>query len=470
MTKALLVIAAIAATIVVAILGPLYRVGSFPPPSDGYRANFDRLWGALNAYYPYFELKGVEPEALRARYLPQAEAAESDAEYRRAIADMLAELQDAHTGVVVPGPFSDRHYFGTARAIGEFIVVDRVGRTGLAAGLTRGAIVLAVDGLAVEDALDALPPRLRSGSTPWQRRARAAFHILSTTRTSLRVTFRGLDDVVMSATLVLPKEMPDHTEHTGGEEAGPSITWELLPSGLGLIRIPTFSPSGGHDLVSEFDTALGALMDTPGLIIDLRGNGGGSTALAERMAGRFLREAFLYGREHYRGRLPQRGWRLHLDYRVRPRPPFYPGQLVLLADELTMSTAEQFLVALVDSGRALLVGRRTAGSSGNPVRFRLPGGVARFSTGDFRRGDGTPIEGVGLVPHVPVAYTVADFRSGRDPDLEAAQGLLLAHGAPGGGTAGPEGWVTGILAVWARCRSKKTEGGCDEEVLPLEAG
>ena len=207
---------------------------------------------------------------------------------------------------------------------------------------------------------------------------------------------------------------------------------ELLPSGRGLIRISTFSRDSGHDLVAEFDTALGTLMDAPGLIIDLRGKGVGGTALAERMAGRFLSEAFVYGREHYRGRLPQRGWQLHLDYRVTPRAPVYPGPLVLLGDELTMSTAEQFLVALVDSGRALLVGRRTAGSSGNPVKFRLPGeGVARFSTGDFRRVDGTSIEGVGLVPHVPVVYTVEDFRTGHDPDLEAAQELLLAQGAPG---------------------------------------
>lgn len=432
MSKSLLVIAAIAAGLAVGVLAPLYRVGSFPPPSREYLANFERLWGALNAYYPYFELKGVDPGALRARYLPQVEAAGSDEEYCEIIADMLAEFQDAHTGVISPPAYAGRRYFGTCRAVGEEIVAEQVGRTGRAAGLERGAIILAVDGLAVEEALDALPPRLRSGSTPWQRRARAAFHLLSTPDKTLQVTFQDLEGEVRTVNLVWPEDASAGAKHTDGEEAGPLITWELLPSGLGLIRIPTFSRGSGHDLVAEFDTALGALMDAPGLIIDLRGNGGGSTALAERMAGRFLSEAFVYGREHYRGRLPQRGWRLHLDYRVTPRAPVYPGPLVLLGDELTMSTAEQFLVALVDSGRALLVGRRTAGSSGNPVKFRLPGeGVARFSTGDFRRVDGTPIEGVGLVPHVPVVYTVEDFRTGHDPDLEAAQELLLAQDAPG---------------------------------------
>ncbi|QLQ08860.1 MAG: hypothetical protein HZY76_11265 [Anaerolineae bacterium] len=33
-------------------------------------------------------------------------------------------------------------------------------------------------------------------------------------------------------------------------------------------------------MVAEFDAALAAVMDAPGIILDLRGNGGGSTAIA----------------------------------------------------------------------------------------------------------------------------------------------------------------------------------------------
>jgi C-terminal processing protease CtpA/Prc len=45
----------------------------------------------------------------------------------------------------------------------------------------------------------------------------------------------------------------------------------------------------------------------------------------------------------------------------------YDGALVLLIDETNFSTAEQFIVALVDSGRATTVGRLTSGGSGNPI-------------------------------------------------------------------------------------------------------
>ena len=76
---------------------------------------------------------------------------------------------------------------------------------------------------------------------------------------------------------------------------------------MGLIRIATFSGREGQPLVDAFDAALDDLLDTPGLILDLRGNGGGDQRLADQMARRFLAEPFTYGREQYVGRLPQRG-------------------------------------------------------------------------------------------------------------------------------------------------------------------
>ena len=158
----------------------------------------------------------------------------------------------------------------------------------------------------------------------------------------------------------------------------------------------------------------------------------GNSAYADQMAGRFLSEPFVYGHDHFRGRLPQRGWRASIPFKVEPRKPLYEGPVVIIVETQNMSSAEQFLVSLVDSGRVQTVGRRTAGASGNPIVFRLPGAHnVRFSSADFRRNDGTPIEGVGIAPDVEVAWTVEDLRQGRDSDLAAAEALLLDSPAQG---------------------------------------
>jgi len=416
--------------VVLAAVIPLYRIGMLPLPGETRSANFARLWRALDYAYPYFEEKGVDWEAVYAQYAPQAQQAHSDEAYWRVVASMLAELNDGHTGVVSPWPQSGRRYFGTGYLIAEArrwaVLVDEVGVTARAAGLERGDEVLAVDGLLIDDALDALAPVLVAGATPQQRRTKAAFNILSTTGDALTVTVRGPAGE-RTVTLAWPEEPPaPQAQETAPWQ--PRITGERLPSGLGLIRIPDFGGSSDHDLVAEFDVALDALIDAPGLILDLRGNGGGSTYISDPMAGRFLSQPFTYGRDHFRARLPQRGWRAHFDYRVKPRGQTYTGPLVLLIDTYNFSTAENFIVALVDSGRATAVGRPTGGGSGNPVSLSLPGGGrARFSTAAFRRNDGSLIEGVGIAPHSIVFWTVADFRAGRDPDLDAAERLLDAR-------------------------------------------
>jgi C-terminal processing protease CtpA/Prc len=62
------------------------------------------------------------------------------------------------------------------------------------------------------------------------------------------------------------------------------------------------------------------------------------------------------------------------------------------------------------------------------MRFNLTGDAfVRFSTADFRRTDGTPIEGRGIEPDIPVELTAADC-AGADRDLAAAEAALTAEG------------------------------------------
>jgi hypothetical protein len=198
----------------------------------------------------------------------------------------------------------------------------------------------------------------------------------------------------------------------------------MLPSGWGLLRLPTFSRHNGHNLLAEFDRALEPMRAARALILDLRGNGGGDSRLAGQIAGRFFSKRFCYGYDRFRQRLPLRGWSSRFDYCIQPRGKTISLPLVLLIDSRNMSSAEQFIAAFVESGRALTLGERTGGASGNPLTFPLPGGGQfRFSTGAFYTRSGLLLEGSGIQPDLPIPYTVADFQQGRDPLLLAAQQL-----------------------------------------------
>jgi C-terminal processing protease CtpA/Prc len=201
----------------------------------------------------------------------------------------------------------------------------------------------------------------------------------------------------------------------------PVVTWEKMENNIGLIHVSRLWNRQGEDLIDQFDTALGALMDTDGLVLDLRGNGGGNSIFADQIAGRFITEPFVYGYEEYPVRLYTRGFRKTTSYQVQPRGEIYQGALVVLTDEYVMSSAEWLVGALKDSGRAITVGRTTSGSTGNPIRFYLPGGGwVRYSTAAFYRPNGTLVEGIGYVPDIPLHWTVEEYLSGNDPDLQAA--------------------------------------------------
>lgn len=403
----------------------LYSMGQFRPLTEDRVVNFERLVGAMDAAYPYFDEKQIDWGAMVATVRPQVEAAQTDDEYFDAIAALLADLNDGHTSL--SNPFPQITGFGQLAEIEGQVVIVATSPAAKAAGLAVGDVVLAVAGKDVEAAITSLPPQLRYGSTAWSRRDLALSYLLAVRAPaeSIEITVQPANGGARTVTLA-PQLSPGTTTAAEGKSA-PLVQSKRLSSGIGFIHLgANFGNRPGHDMVAEFDAALGELMGAPGLILDLRDNGGGSSLIANQIAGRFLVEPFVYGREFYQQRLPTRAWWLWGERRVTPRPPYYAGTVVLLMDASTVSSAEEFIVSLVDSGRAQTVGRQSGGSTGNPIHFQLPGfGRARFSTGDLRRIDGSPIEGVGIQPDIPVAWTLEDVRQGRDPDLATAVRLIL---------------------------------------------
>ena len=95
--------------------------------------------------------------------------------------------------------------------------------------------------------------------------------------------------------------------------------------------------------------------------------------------------------------------------------------VAVLMGSSTYSAAEDFLAFMRANPNCVFVGGPSAGSTGQPLSFRIPGGawVGITSKRDTMP-DGTEFVGIGVVPDIEVHQTVADFRAGRDPVLERA--------------------------------------------------
>lgn len=398
----------------------LYNTGFFPFLTGDHLDTFKRLSRAVGNYYPYLDLKQVDWQAMTQKYEEKLQMVYSDSEYVRLLGHMLAELNDGHTGVTSPWPNSGLRWLGTVRDCDGKAVVTAVRKKLAVPGLVAGAEILEIDGLPVDQYIKTLPPAQRSGSTEWQARNIAYSVLLALpSGTQRTVTYRSPDGMVSTVTL----EWKDEYASTSST-VNPEVTLTKLESGIAVIRVDSL---GGESTIQEFDRVLDSVLEARGIILDLRQNSGGNSRVGDAIAGRFLDKTFQYGTEYYRKRIPQHGWTLKMSYRVSPRGRTYDGPVVVLTDVYTCSSAEMLVAALKDSGRAIVVGRTTAGSSGNPIPFHVPGGKVRFSTGDFRRNDGTSLEGAGIAPDIPVRLTPENIARGEDSDMLAAQNVLLGR-------------------------------------------
>jgi len=139
-----------------------------------------------------------------------------------------------------------------------------------------------------------------------------------------------------------------------------------LDQGIGYIAIHTFADT---DVVAAFEKALVEFRECRGLILDVRGNGGGDTAVARPLMGRFIDGSRDYAM--MRRREGARLGELWMES-VQPRGPFtYTRPVVVLVDHWSGSMAEGFPMGMRGIGRASIVGTAMMGLGAAVFSLRL---------------------------------------------------------------------------------------------------
>ncbi|MFD5429129.1 S41 family peptidase [Streptomyces sp. NPDC127084] len=164
-----------------------------------------------------------------------------------------------------------------------------------------------------------------------------------------------------------------------------AVTVRKLDGNAVMIKVAAFTKGSGEQ-VRE------AVRDAPagaGVLLDLRGNGGGLVSEAVTAASAFL-DGGLVATYDVHGEQKALYARPGGD---TDRP------VVALVDGGTMSAAELVAGALQDRGRAVTVGSRTFGKGSVQMPEELPGGsVAELTVGHYRTPAGRDVEGKGITP------------------------------------------------------------------------
>ena len=175
------------------------------------------------------------------------------------------------------------------------------------------------------------------------------------------------------------------------------------PRKIGVIDIPVFYldfdayRKGDPDFRSttrDVAKLVNELNETgvDGLVIDLRGNGGGSLREANELTGLFIE----YGPTVQIRGTGSRVWR---DGKRR-RGPYYDGPVAIMIDRLSASASEIFAGALQDYGRAIVVGDRSFGKGTVQTLLDLPEGQLKITESKFYRISGDSTQHRGVIPDI----------------------------------------------------------------------
>lgn len=198
-----------------------------------------------------------------------------------------------------------------------------------------------------------------------------------------------------------------------------NVERDLLPGGVGYVRVRAFVAGGVHEDVRQAFEALEA-QGARAWILDLRDNYGGELDVGLPSlfipSGPVVRVAYRQGGETW----PADGSAL----------PFRKP-MALLINGLTGSVSEAVAAALDEYDAAYLIGEPTFGCAGFTVETPLGDGSTLAVTSGVNVGPvtGQSLEG-GVQPDEYIARTFDDLAGGRDPQLDRAVAYLLARVGP----------------------------------------
>lgn len=191
----------------------------------------------------------------------------------------------------------------------------------------------------------------------------------------------------------------------------------LLDGNIAYVGMSGFSP----DLADRVLAAIAEMRtraELRGVILDLRGNGGGSPKAVERLLG-----ALAHGRIT--------GYWCDVKGKCRPNRTDDSVALlnlpfVALTDRHCLSACDSFAGAVKDLELGTLVGTRTAGFvSGPGETYRLDNGsLLTLPKYHEISADKKIVDTIGVAPDHYVPATAADLSAGRNPALDKARSLM----------------------------------------------
>ncbi|MFQ5407188.1 MAG: S41 family peptidase, partial [Anaerolineales bacterium] len=304
------------------------------------------------------------------------------------------------------------------------------------AGIALGAQIIEFGGAPVEEAVAAVVPWASPFSTEHSRKIQQ-YRYLTRNPIGAQVTIKWLnpgESETQTATLDFVAERDTFSAtsiYAGFDRNALPVEYEILEdSGYGYVRIWTLSDDLNL-IIRLFERAVSVFIDNdvPGVIVDLRQNGGGSP-LGAKIASYFTTDTLELSRDYYYSSTSGQFETYGPPRKLEPDDElYYAGQVAVLVGPACASACEDVAWVLSQLDQVRVVGQYPSNGIFGEVgrgQYELPGGLSfQIPTGmDVDMNGDIVIEGVGVVPDVRLPITEETVFAAGDPILDLAIQML----------------------------------------------
>ena len=381
------------------------NLSTYRIPEQEWEAIFDEVWRRFRDFFYVPNMHGYDWAALRDQYKPLLEHVAHRDDLNYVISEMIAELSVSHA--YISGGDADRPRRPRAALIGARFNWDTD------SGLYRFAHIYG--GQNDE-------PKYRSPLTEVGMDVSVNDYLFAINGTNLSADTNPFEvlrylggktvELLVGKTAEREKAKRVLVEPIGSETSVQYLEWitenrrkvaEATDGRVGYLHIPDMGANGIYEFIKWYYGQI----RKEGLVIDVRGNGGGN--VSQMLIGRLNRQI------------------LNLGFsRTNDRPTTYPnvvyqGHMVCLLNQTSASDGDIFPYTFKKAGLGPLIGKRSWGgvvgiTGHGPL---LDGGGVNVPEFGFADADGTwSVEGYGVDPDIEVENNPVDVLNGKDAQLE----------------------------------------------------
>jgi len=405
------------------------------------------IWKEMQYNFAFPEkLQTANTDSLYRAYLPKIEQVKNNYEYYRTLCSFMAHFNEAHTRIYVSNRPDDLPPLKTTN-FGEKIIVSNVAKS-MVDKIPLGSEIIKINDIPVVEYLcDSVFQYIAASTAHWKFDKAVTEMLYGEPNSTVNITIKTPKGEERDVQMIrdynsnLNKYVWTDTTQT------PPVNIKILNGNIGYIQLPTFVGSYIDTINHVFNKYLPQLRNCKGLIIDIRGNRGGTDEAWNNIAFHLIanQQFQTKGKWFSKKYVPTYKMWGQFDSRFKD---YYSGMameeikhspyvnnlndslklhlpLVIISGQYVGSATEDFLILMKETGRALAIGEPSVGCVGEPMFTSLPGGYeVLICAKKYVNPDGSQPNDTGVLPDIEVKRDYNAYLKGKDNMLEFAITVL----------------------------------------------